>query len=461
MLIETLKEIVGPNGWTVDAADLEPHLTEWRNVVRGATPIMVKPATTDEVSAVVRACAAAGVAIVPQGGNTGMCAGAVPDPSGEQVLLNLSRMNRIRSVDAADFSLVADAGCVLANLQRAAEEVDRLFPLSLGGEGTCQIGGNLATDAGGINVIRYGTTRDLVLGVEAVLADGRVYDGLRTLRKDTAGYDLKQLFIGSEGTLGIITGVAVKLFPAQEASRTAMLAIDDAEKAVELLGVLRGSLDDAIQSFELIGMTALDLVLEHIPDTRLPFESAAPWYVLLEATTGEGDRLERALLPVVNSGLARDAVIAKNDRESDALWRMRHSISEAEKKIGQGVKHDISVPIGRMRDFLTMGDARLAEQIPEATLVAFGHVGDGNLHYNVVLPKSLLGDDLVARRKAVSRLVYDLVAELNGSISAEHGIGVLKRDWLHEYKDPVELDLMRTLKTALDPHSILNPGKVI
>ncbi len=459
-LIQKLKRIVGDGAWQTDAAQLEPHLTEWRNVVHGRTPIMVSPQTTEQVAEIVRACAEAGVGVVPQGGNTGMCAGAVPDESGRQVLVSLSKLNRIRSVDADDFSMIVEAGCVLADIHAAAREAGRFFPLSMGGEGSCQIGGNLSTNAGGINVIRYGTTRDLVLGIEVVLADGTIWNGLKTLRKDTAGYDLKQLFIGSEGTLGIVTAAALRLFPAPGETVTAFAAVPDASSAVTLLGRLRHALQDQILAFELIGARAIGYVERHIPDVRIPFEAA--WYVLLDvAGDNANEKLQRGLMAAIKEGVVADTAIAKNTAEAKSLWRIRHSISEAERKEGAGVKHDISVPIALMQTFLTEGERRLAEQVPEAQPVIFGHVGDGNLHYNAHLPPSLSAEREQALRTRVSEIVYELVTELGGSISAEHGIGVLKRDWLAAYKDDVELGLMRRLKEALDPENTLNPGKVI
>jgi FAD/FMN-containing dehydrogenase len=462
MLIEQLQAIVGPRGWTTDEAVLEPHLTEWRKSVRGSTLIMISPALTEEVSQVVRACATAGVAIVPQGGNTGMCAGAIPDDSGEQVILNLSRMNRIRVIDPLDFSIVVDAGCVLAKIQDAAKAVDRYFPLSLGAEGSCQIGGNLSTNAGGINVIRYGTARELALGLEVVLPDGAIWNGLKTLRKDTAGYDLKQLFIGSEGTLGIITGAALRLFPDPGETTSALLAVERAGNAIPLLAELRTSLADRIEAFELIGAIAFELVERHIPDSRMPFDESYPWYVLVEASgQGSAKILENALTRCLEQGLVLDAVIAKNNAEAAKIWRLRHSIAEAEQHEGVGLKHDISVPIGRMEEFLTRGEALLAAAAPHAILVAFGHVGDGNLHYNVHLPTESGVEEHAGKAAQISKLIYDLVAEFGGSFSAEHGVGVAKRDYLLHYKDDVHLNLMRSLKKALDPADILNPGKVI
>lgn len=456
MLLEQLKDIVGPKGWTSDPKDLEPRLTEWRGVVRGATPIVVSPASTAEVAAVVRACADAGVAIVPQGGNTGMCAGAVPDASGTQIILALGRMNAIRSVDAANFSMEVEAGCILENIQNAAIAVDRHFALSLGAEGSCQIGGNLSTNAGGINVVRYGTARAQVLGLEVVLADGTIVSSLRSLRKDTAGYDLKQLFIGSEGTLGIITAATLKLYPLPGAISTALVAIEAAGDAVRLLTHLRTELADAIEAFELVSDYVFGLVVKHIPDTAMPFEDSAPWYVLMDvAIGGSEERLEAALAGAAEAGLLSDAVIAKNSTESERLWRMRHSIAEAERAEQKARKHDVSVPISRMAEFLERGDALLTERFPDAQLVAFGHVGDGNLHYNVALPEG--SED----GKRVTTAIYDLVDELGGSFSAEHGIGSLKRQYLPKYRNEGEIALMRTLKKALDPKNILNPGKVI
>jgi len=456
MLIEQLKEIVGPKGWMTDPIDLEPLLTDWHGVVHGATPIVMAPANTAEVAAVIRACADADVAIVPQGGNTGMCAGAVPDASGAQIILSLARMNAIRGVDPANFSMEVEAGCILENIQQAAVAVDRHFALSLSAEGSCQIGGNLSTNAGGINVVRYGTTRAQVLGLEAVLADGTIVNSLRSLRKDTAGYDLKQLFIGSEGTLGIITAATLKLYPLPGAISTALVSIESPGDAVGLLAYLRTELADAVEAFELVSSYVFGLVEKHIPDSVLPFENQAPWYVLLDvAIDGNEERLEGALMGAAEEGLLSDAIIAKNSVEADKLWRMRHSIAEAERSERKARKHDISVPLSRMEEFLQRGDSLLSELVPNAQLVAFGHVGDGNLHYNVALPEgSEDGPD-------VTKAIYDLVEELGGSFSAEHGVGLLKRQYLPLYRNAGEIELMRTLKRALDPKNILNPGKVI
>ena len=456
MLIDRLKSIVGPKGWTTDPIDLESSSTEWRGVVYGSTPIVILPASTEEVSAVVRACADADVAVVPQGGNTGMCAGAVPDESGTQIVLSLARMNHIRHVDADNFSMEVEAGCILRKIQEAASDADRLFALSLGAEGSCQIGGNLSTNAGGVNVVRYGTARAQALGIEAVLADGTVVSSLRSLRKDTAGYDLKQLFIGSEGTLGIITAATLKLFPAPGAISTALVAIESSGDAVRLLAYLRSELADSIEAFELVSDFVFGLVTNHNPDLRLPFDDRAPWYVLLDAAVGASAQpLEDALAGAAQSGLLSDAVIAKNSSEAQQFWRMRHSIAEAERHAGKALKHDISVPVSRMEEFLALGDRLLEDLVPDAQLIAFGHVGDGNLHYNVALPASS------ANTEAVTTAIYELVDQLGGSFSAEHGVGRLKRHYLPKYRGSSEIELMRTLKKALDPKNILNPGKVI
>lgn len=462
MLLDELKSIVGPNGWLTDPAALEPHLTEWRETYRGRTPIMVMPATTAEAAAVVRACAAAATPIVPQGGNTGLCGGAVPDDSGRQVLLSTARLNAIRSVSAADYSLVAEAGCVLADLQQAAHEVGRLFPLSLAAEGSCQIGGNLSTNAGGTNVLRYGTARDLVLGLEVVLPDGSVMNALRTVRKDTAGYDVKQLFIGAEGTLGIITAASLKLFPLPENLQTALLAVPSAAAAVEMFATLRGGLADQMQAFELISARALRYVLRHIPDTRAVFDADHPWYVLLEsASPGGGNPVEEALAAAVDRGLAVDAVLAKSVSEAERLWRLRHSISEAQKRVGASLKHDVSVPVGEVARFIEAAQDAVCRRIKGVRPVVFGHVGDGNVHFNVTQPGDMPAAEFLALRNELATIVYDVVLAYGGSISAEHGIGVLKRGPLVKYRSEEEIRIMRALKQALDPAGIMNPGKVL
>ena len=460
-LVAKLKSIVGERGWLTDPERLEPNLTEWRGTWTGRTPIMVMPATTDEVASVVRACAGAGAAIVAQGGNTGLCGGAIPDESGTQVLLSLSRMKRIRSLSAEDFSVVAEAGCVLADLQSAAREVGRFFPLSLAAEGSCQIGGNLSTNAGGINVLKYGTARDQALGLEVVLPNGEVWDGLRTLRKDTAGYDVKQLFIGAEGTLGIITAASLKLYPQPRNLRTAVLAVADPQAAVGTFAALRESLAERLQAFELISERAMRMALAQL-EMRSPFATPAPWCVLLEASSMSGERpLEEVLMAILEDGTVSDAVIAKNETEREDFWRVRHAISEAQKHDGASLKHDVSVPVGAVARFLDVAPAACLKVVPGARVVAFGHVGDGNIHFNVSQPRDMDATAFYAERERMAEAVYDIVVALGGSISAEHGVGLLKRDALLRYRSGVEIRLMRAVKEALDPGNLMNPGKVL
>ena len=458
---EALKAIVGPDGWTSDPAALEPHLHEWRGTWQGRTPLMLSPASTDEVAALVRACAAERIAIVPQGGNTGLCGGAIPDRSNTQVLLSLRRLNRIRRVAADNYSLVAEAGCVLADIQQAAAAAGRLFPLSLAAEGSCQIGGNLSTNAGGINVLRYGTARDQVLGLEVVLPDGRVIDGLRELRKDTAGYDLKQLFIGGEGTLGIITAAALRLYPRIARHGTALMAVGGADEAVRLLADLRERFSDRLLAFELMSARVVEMATSHLDQVANPLAGTAPWFVLLECAIDAGDAFESGLAAVLEAGLASDAVVAKSEAERGALWRLRHGLSAAQKAEGASLKHDISVPVDRIGEFLAAAGTVVEAACPGARVVAFGHVGDGNLHYNVSQPAGAEPGAFLALRETVAECIYDVVERCGGSISAEHGIGVLKKDALARYRGGVEIELMRELKRLLDPLGIMNPGKVL
>lgn len=462
MLIEQLNSIVGSAGVCTDATDLEPHLTEWRAMWRGKTLLMVSPDSTEQVSAVVRACSEAGTAIVPQGGNTGLCGGAIPDCSGEQVLLNLSRLNKIRSISADDYSVVVEAGCILENLQNAAAEVGLFFPLSLAAEGSCQIGGNLSTNAGGINVLRYGTARNQALGLEVVLADGTIWNGLRSLRKDTAGYDLKQLFIGAEGTLGVITAACLRLYPAVHNVSTVLLAVPSAAAAVEVLAILRGALADQLQAFELIPARAVRYVLRHMPAIKFPLALESPWYVLLESTSATAnEELDDRLMALHEKGLATDIVIAKSRTEANDLWRMRHAISEAQKREGASLKHDVSVPVSKVGEFLQAAEAAVLRQMPDIRPLAFGHVGDGNIHFNLSQPKHWTAEAFLAERERLAKVIYDVVDSFGGSISAEHGIGQAKREHLRHYRGETEIKLMRAVKSALDPANIMNPGKVI
>jgi len=462
MLTDKLKKIVGSTGWTTDLDTLAPHLLERRGNLRGKALIMLMPETTDQVSRIVSACAQSNTALVPQGGNTSLCAGAIPDDTGEQVLLSLSRLNAIRSIDPDDFSIVVEAGCILANVQQAAAEVDRIFPLSLSAEGSCQIGGNLATNAGGINVLRYGTARQQVLGLEVVLADGTIWDGLRSLRKDTAGYDMKQVFVGSEGTLGIITAATLKMYPNPGNTTTAWIAMESAQHAVQLLANVRKHLSDQVLAFELMSDRALRFVRRHISDVTLPFADEYPWHVLLDVVVSDRqEMLEEVLAAAIEDGIALDAIVAKNAQEAEKFWRIRHSISDAQRHEGANLKHDISVPISLIDTFLSRGQALLESTMPEARLVAFGHVGDGNIHYNIAQPAGADAAEFLARGIELSAAIYELVDELDGSFSAEHGVGVSKKALLALYRGAAEMELMRTLKRALDPQNILNPGKVI
>jgi len=462
MLVDELKSIVGDAACTSDPDELLPHLTEWRDMFHGDALLMVSPDNTEEVSAIIKACAAADTAVVPQGGNTGLCGGAIPDESGQQVLLSLSKMNRIRSTAANDFSMVVEAGCILADVQAAAREVGRFFPLSLAAEGSCQIGGNLSTNAGGINVLRYGNARDQVLGLEVVLADGTIWHGLRGLRKDTAGYDIKQLFIGSEGTLGIITAANLRLYPEVRDTQTAMLAIAGPKQAVELLAEIRASVADQLHAFELIPDRAIRYLQRHMPAIQLPFAGEQPWYVLLETTLGrDADHLETTLAAALENGLASDAVVAKNASEQEEMWRMRHSISEVQKFEGGSLKHDVSVPVGKIGQFIESAEAAVMKFMPDARIVAFGHVGDGNVHFNISQPKSWAEDSFYEKAAALSDAIYEVVASFDGSISAEHGIGQSKREALRKYRPAEEISVMKSIKAALDPDNILNPGKVL
>ena len=462
MLIDELKSIVGAGNYTTDAQELQPFLSEWRDIWHGQTLLMVSPDSTETVAAVMRACHDSRTAVVPQGGNTGLCGGAIPDKSGTQVLLSMSRMKRIRAISPQNHSMVVEAGCPLAMLQAAAAKVERFFPLSLAAEGSCQIGGNLSTNAGGVNVLRYGTARNLALGLEVVLADGTVWDGLRGLRKDNSGYDLKQLFIGAEGTLGVITAASLKLFPALQNPQTAMLAITAPALAVEILSDLRQQLADQVQAFELIPARAARYVARHIPDIRMMAMTDSPWYVLIEVANLEREStFESSLMRCLDRGLITDATIAKNRAEAESFWRMRHAISEAQKKEGASLKHDISVPIAAVGDFMSAATEAVKKLIPGIRPVAFGHVGDGNIHFNLSQPKGWDAEKFLGERESIARLVYDVVDQFDGSISAEHGIGQAKKSHLAHYRGDIEIGLMQTVKLALDPHKLMNPGKVI
>ncbi|HEY2899587.1 MAG TPA: FAD-binding oxidoreductase [Polyangia bacterium] len=456
--LDRLKQIVGPAGFSVDADELAPHLVEWRNLYRGQTPLLLKPSSTEQVAAVVRACADAEVAIVPQGGNTGLVGGQIPRAAGDEILLSLQRLNRVRAVDPVDNALTVEAGCTLAAVQQAAADVDRLFPLSLASEGTCQIGGNLSTNAGGIHVLRYGNSRDLVLGLEVVTADGQIWDGLRALRKDNTGYELKQLFLGAEGTLGIITAAVLKLFPRHREVQTVFCAVPTIEAAVSLLSHVRETCDDAVLAFELLPRRALEFVTRHLPGATDPLPAPSPWYVLFDVTVGRAT-VEPCLAAAAEKNLIADATIAENTTQAANLWRLREGISESQKPEGASIKHDISVPVSRIPAFVHQAVAAVERLLPDIRPVPFGHVGDGNLHFNLSQPVGADGKAFLARSDEIHHAVHDIVAALGGSISAEHGIGVAKRQEIRRYKSPIEIALMQRIKNALDPKGIMNPGK--
>jgi FAD/FMN-containing dehydrogenase len=457
MINKLLGDIVGAAHVLTDPQDTRPYFTDWRRQYSAAAECVVRPASTAEVARVVALCAEHDVAIVPQGGNTGLVGGSVPTGGRREIVLALGRMNRIRDLDRLNDTITVDAGCVLANVQRAADEAGRLFPLSLAAEGSCQIGGNLSTNAGGINVLRYGNAREQVLGLEVVLPDGRVWDGLRGLRKDNTGYDLKQLFVGAEGTLGIITAAVLRLHPKPSAGVTAWIALASAAAAVALLALLRERLGERLSAFELMSRSCVEAVLAHAPGTQDPLAAAHPWYVLVElADSGEEralrERVEKVLVDCTERGTILDAVLAQSGEQARALWRIRETVPEAQ---FTNVKHDVAVPVSKSAEFIERVGPRLAARFADVRPYAFGHLGDGNIHYNVG-PERLL-----AEREAVNRIVYDVVDELGGSISAEHGLGQLKRDEITRHKQPIELELMRALKRTLDPKGLMNPGKVL
>lgn len=465
-LLQSLADIVGWEHVLTRPDEIEPYVVDWRGRYRGAARAVVRPGDASAVAAVVRACARAGVPMVPQGGNTGLCGGATPLDDGRAVVINLSRLNRIRQIDTANNTLCAEAGCTLAAIQAAAEEAGRLFPLSLASEGSCEIGGNLSTNAGGVQVLRYGNTRELTLGLEVVMPDGELWNGLRGLRKDNTGYDLKQLFIGAEGTLGIITAAVLKLFPAVRQRATAWVSVPDPAAAVSLLSRLRGACGDRVTAFEIVGRSALELVLHHMPGARDPFPGDGAWAVLVElsdtvADGGLAELLENELGLAVEAGLVEDAVVARSLTQMKALWGLRENISEAQRIEGISIKHDVSVPVSAIPHFLAEADRRLKEVWPDVRIVAFGHIGDGNLHYNLSKPNTLDNNGFIAKTGEVNRIVHDLVVDLGGSISAEHGLGQLKREEVLRYKAPLEMHLMRAVKRALDPAGLMNPRKVL
>ena len=464
--LDRIRTVVGPKGVVEDEAARDGYLIDERRLYRGEAALVVRPATTDEVSQVMAICYEAGLGIVPQGGNTGYCGGATPDDAEGQVLVSLSRMNAVRDIDPVGFTMTAEAGVVLANAQKAAAEEGLLFPLSMASEGSAEIGGALATNAGGLAVLRYGTARELCLGLEVVLPDGRVIRGLSGLRKDNTGFDLKSLFCGAEGTLGVITAATLKLFPQPKARQTAWLAVTDADAACRLLGRSRSESGDCVTSFEYVTRPSLELALGYSDSLVDPLEDAHDHYVLLELSSGQSEEQlrevsEAILVAGMEAGDILDGVIAESGQQRTQLWRLRESIPESEKHQGGSVKHDISVTIDRIPEFLAAASVRLPE-IARCRSSVYGHIGDGNLHYNLLAPAGEDPDAFKrAHGRALSECLHDLAAELGGSFSAEHGVGKLKKGELARYKDPVSLDAMRAIKSALDPKGLMNPGKVL
>ncbi len=464
--LQEIKATVGEQAWLETGDELSPYLTEWRGRFSSRARAVVFPASTDEVARVVAICNRARIGIVPQGGNTGLCGGAVGLGESDQIILNLRRLGRILEIDAPNYTITVQAGAVLAHIQAAAREVDRLFPLSLGAQGSCQIGGNLSTNAGGINVLRYGNARDLCLGLEVVLPNGQVWSGLKGLRKDNTGYSLRDLFVGAEGTLGIITAAVLKLFPLPKAQHTALVALTDLPSSTALLARARQASDDKLSSFELMSRTGIHFAVKHVPGCRDPFELSPEWYVLLVFSSGAGDHrlggnLENLLQVALEDGLIRDAAIASSDAQAQAFWRLREGLVEAQRQEGASIKHDVSVPVSRVPAFVEAAGAAVAASVPGIRPCVFGHLGDGNVHYNLSRPESMKDSEFFALQPKLSKLVYDTVDEHDGSFSAEHGIGLLRIADMSRYKDEVELKLMGQIKTALDPNGIMNPGKVL
>ena len=460
------REIVGAPWVLADEPAMAPYLTDWRGRFTGRARAVLLPASTGEVAQLVAACAEARVPIVPQGGRTGLVLGSVPDASGAAVVLSLRRMNRILEVDTVNRTILVQAGAILQEIQDAASRAGLLFPLSLAAEGSCTIGGNLSTNAGGTAVLRYGNTRELCLGLEVVTPQGEVWDGLRALRKDNTGYALRELFVGAEGTLGVITAAVLKLYPQPKASTTALVAMDSPARALGLLSLMQDVCGASLTAYELMSDFCLRLVAAHFPHLPRPFSNTHAQYALLEVSSSESEEhavrlLESGIEAALEAGLAIDAVVAMSSAQSGGLWQLREHIPLAQASAGKNIKHDVSLPISRIADFIAATDARLAEAFPGCQVVCFGHLGDGNLHYNVAPMEGVAHEAFLGNQEAINRIVHDSVAAFDGSISAEHGIGALKVDDLKRYKDPVELNMMRAIKAALDPLGIMNPGKIL
>ena len=465
-ILQQLKVLAGPGGYLEERVDIEPFETDFRRLYKGSTPLVLRPDSTECVSRIMKFCFETGTPVVPVGGNTGYCGGATPDESGEQVVLSLARLNKIRSLDPLNYTMTVDAGCTLVQVQEAAEKVQRLFPLSMGSEGSCQLGGNLSTNAGGTAVLRYGNTRDLVLGIEAVLPDGSIIENLKGLRKDNTGYDWKNLFIGAEGTLGIVTAAVLKLYPMPRSYGTALVALRDLNASVELLSLLREQSGDSVTTFELIPRLALELTTRHIDGVTDPLGKAYDWYVLMELSCATEEIQTQTLLELLlGEGFEReivlDAALASSGAQREAMWRMRESIPEAQSHEGPSIKHDVSVQVRKMPAFIDEATSLVKTLVPGCRVVSYGHLGDGNVHFNLSPAEGDRDPVFLQQAGRVNHAVHELIDRYGGSISAEHGIGRLKREELAVYKSESEIRLMKTIKAALDPSGIMNPGKVI
>jgi D-lactate dehydrogenase (cytochrome) len=465
-ILQRLAEILEPSDLLTGPSDTAPYLVDWRKLYRGQALAVVRPRTTEQVSRIMALASEGGVSIVPQAGNTGLAGAAIPPANGNNLLLSLDRMNRIRSIDADNYTITVEAGCILQQVQEAAARADRLFPLSLSAEGSCRIGGNLSTNAGGIAVLRYGNMRDLTLGLEVVLPDGRIWNGLRALRKDNTGYDLKHLFIGAEGTLGIITAAVLKLFPRPRERACAFVAVPSLDATLALLGRMRAASGDSLTSFELIPRIALEMAIAHVPGSFDPFPDPHEAYLLIELTSSRDNSgiatiAEEALAAAMEDGFVSEATIAQNETQAAALWFLREAIVEAQKVPGASIKHDVAVPVAAVPAFLREAKAAAEAAEPGVRVYAFGHLGDGNIHFNLLQPAGMKPEDFTAQTPRLNRVVHDIVARHQGSISAEHGLGQLRREEVRRYKPAIEFELMERIKAALDPKGIMNPGKVL
>ncbi len=468
-LLQSLKSVYTGRLFT-DAIDKQPYLLDWRKRKQGVALAVAEPDSAEGVACVVRWCAANNVVVVPQGGNTGLSGGGTPEPAETAalpaVVISLKKMNRVRSIDVVNNTLTVEAGCILETIQEAAAQAGRLFPLSLASEGSCTVGGNLSTNAGGVNVLRYGNARELCLGLEVVTAQGEVWNGLRGLRKDNTGYDLRDLFIGAEGTLGIITAAVLKLYPLPASRQVAWVSVESPDVALQLLGLAQAKLGAALTAFELISEVAHGIVLKHVPNSRRPLADVSPWYVLMEVVDFNNDEactvaLQAILEAALQASLISDAAVSSSEAQYKAIWALREDVSEAQAAEGKNIKHDIAVPVSQVANFVRETHELVAAAFPAVRMVTFGHLGDGNLHYNVSPPLDQLHEEFLKNQDAINLIVHDSVARFNGSVSAEHGLGTLRRDEAARYKSSVEMNMMRAVKQALDPHGIMNPNKVL